>query len=44
MKDVPGLIEIVKNATIIEQVINDVSGRLDKTKKELNFYEWMVVR
>lgn len=44
MKDIPGMIEIVKNTTIFDQLINDMGNRHDKNKDKINFYEWLFIR
>jgi hypothetical protein len=44
LKDIPGLNNIVKNETIFEILINDISGRHPEKDDGLDLYEWTFVR
>lgn len=44
MKDVPGVLELLKNSTIFENLVNDLSGRHPAEKDGLDLYEWMFLR
>ena len=44
MADIAGMTKILADEVLIKQLLNDVSGRIDKEASSINFFEWMFIR
>lgn len=44
MADIAGMTKILLDVEMITQLLNDVSGRIDKVAGSVNFFEWMFIR
>lgn len=44
MADIGAMTKILLDTEMITQLLNDVSGRIDKVAGSVNFFEWMFIR